>query len=132
MTLTIEEQLAVPPIDLFRISHEILLYGLSAIFPGILDTPIQIYAALVLYIGSLVYSFGWIRRRPKRSGFVYYGSWIIWILLALVGILYLAMCQHFVRKMTPNRLEAHSEAKEAIRRGLECYDRALVRPLFAE
>jgi hypothetical protein len=119
MTLTIEEQLAVPPIDLFRLSHEILLYGLAAVFRGILDTPVQIYAALILYIGSLVYSFGWIRRRPKRSGLVYYGSWIIWILLALVGILTLAMCLHFVRKLTPNRLEAHPEAKEAIRRGLE-------------
>jgi hypothetical protein len=119
MTLTIEEQLAVAPVDLFRFSHQILLYGLATIFRGILDTPARIYAALVLYVGSLVYSFGWIRRRPKRSGFVYHGSWIIWILLALLGILVLAMCQHFVRKLTPNRLEAHPEAKEAIRRGLE-------------
>jgi hypothetical protein len=119
MTLTIEEQLAVAPVDLLQVSHEILLYGLATIFRGSLDTPVRIYAALVLYVGSLVYSFGWIRRRPKRSGFVYYGSWIIWILLALLGILVLAMCQHFVRTLTPHRLEAHPEAKEAIRRGLE-------------
>jgi dienelactone hydrolase len=129
MTLTIEEQLAVPPIDLFRLSHDILLYGLAAVFRDFLDTPKQIYAALVLYIGSLVYSFGWIRRRPKRSGFVYYGSWIIWILLALVGILTLAMCQHFVRKLTPNRLEAHPEAIEAIRRGLE-NGSVVIEPLY--
>jgi hypothetical protein len=120
MTLTIEDQLAVPPIpDLFRRSHDVLLFLLSSCVPGILDTPTNIYVALVLYIGSIVYCCGWIRRRPTRRGFVYYSLWLIWILVALLGILMLAMSLYFARLQTRHRLEAHPEAKEAIRRGVE-------------
>lgn len=130
MTLTIEEQLlAVPIPGLLRLSHDILLYALSTIFSGILDTPIKIYVALALYIGSLVYCYRWIRRRPIRRGFVYYSSWIIWILLALVGILILVMCPCFVRHLNPNRLEAHPEAKDAIRRGVE-NGSVVIEPLY--
>jgi pimeloyl-ACP methyl ester carboxylesterase len=120
MTLTIEEQIAVPPIpSLFRISSDYLMFYLSFIFTGILETPANIYAALVLFISSLFYGYGWIRRRPTRRGFVYYSSWIIWMLLALVGILMLAMCPYIARQQITHRLEAHPEAREAIRRGVE-------------
>jgi hypothetical protein len=47
----------------------ILIYLLSNIFPGILNAPKNIYVALILTTSSLVYSYGWIRRRPtKRQG----------------------------------------------------------------
>jgi predicted esterase len=119
MTLTIEEQLAAPPIPgLLRLSHDAVMFYLSHIFTG-LDTPTKIYVALVLSIISLCYCYGWIRRRPIRRGFAYYSLWIIWILLALVGILFLAVCLFGARQQNTHRLVAHPEAREAIRRGVE-------------
>jgi hypothetical protein len=119
MALTIEEQLAVPIPDLFRLPHHVLVFNVSNIFPGILDTPAKIYLALALFICSLAYCYGWIRRRPTRRCFVYYSLWIIWILLALVGILMLALCPYLAIQQNTHRLEAHPEAKEAIRRGVK-------------
>jgi hypothetical protein len=122
MTMTVEEQLAAlvtTTPDMVRLSHDMLVWFLSNIFRGILDTPMQIYAALVLYVSSLVYCYGWIRRRPTRRGFLYNSLWTIWVLLALMGLLMLAVGPYFVRLLNPHRLEAHPEAKEAIRRGVE-------------
>jgi dienelactone hydrolase len=124
MTMTIEEQLALldvhPNPDIFRLFHDILVYLLSNIFRGILDTHTNIYVAVVLYISSLVYCYGWMRRRPTRRAFIYYSLWIVWVLLALMGLLMLAVGPFFlVRKLNQHRLQAHPEAKEAIRRGVE-------------
>jgi hypothetical protein len=122
MSLTIEEQLAVPPIpSLWRLSHDILIYLLSSnMSPGILDTPVQIYVALILTISSLAFSYGWILRRPtRRRCFVQYSYWILWIVLALALLGTLAFCRFLATKHNMHRLEAHPEAKEAIRRGVE-------------
>jgi predicted esterase len=122
MTMTVDEQLAAlvtTTPNMFRLSHDILVFLLAKISRGILDTPTKIHVALVLFISSLFYCYGWMRRRPTRRGFLYYTLWILWVLLVLMGLLMLAVGPYFARRLNPHRLEAHPEAKEAIRRGVE-------------
>jgi uncharacterized membrane protein len=113
-----------PPPSLWGSCPGVLVYLVSNVFSvTLLNTPGRVYKSLAFFLCGMASAYQNLLSAPATAttligGAIYYGCWIMWILLALVTLAIVAMCLYVTKTINAHRLEAHAEARQAIRQGV--------------